>query len=536
MAGFRTFVPQYVVGRPLGTGGMGVVQLGTMVTPAGTRRVALKRILDSLVEGEGGGAPAKEGTERIVAEAKLVFQLTHANICQVLDLAVSDAGTFIVMEFINGLDLQALLSLLGKEGRLLEVPLAILVAAKIAEALDYAHHFVDETGQPLGLVHGDVTPKNILLSRDGEVKLADFGIARTLGSIGGTSAPGNQLRGGTPGFIAPEVAEGIADQRADVYALGVTLYVALSGASVGERIDLPGLRSQRPEVTADLSAILERATAPQPQQRFSTAGELEKALIVHLARHFPSVTRSSLVEVVRAHMEQTTRPTLERGATLKSLTRADAVTTVFGRSASVALLPLEEPGVPPKSADLAGPQRTERFAPASGSRKSAQRPLLLAGLCLALLGGAYATLRPGHRLPPVIPTTISTAPLVAPIASAIQPTPPSAGQPTPVPAEPIALPAAGTRAPVRSRAPRRHATAPAAVAGAAVEMGYLTVNAIPWGAVYFDGKLVADETPVYRLPVLAGKHRVTVSGSTREHPAVRDVSIAPGKVKTVSFR
>src|SRR5437762_145828 len=107
---------------------MGVVHIGTMVGPAGKRRVAIKRLFG---RSEASPTDYQAATDRIIAEAQLVFQLTHANICQVLDLATNEEGTFIVMEFINGLDLQALLSALRREGRLLEVPLALLVAAKV---------------------------------------------------------------------------------------------------------------------------------------------------------------------------------------------------------------------------------------------------------------------------------------------------------------------------------------------------------------------------------------------------------------------
>src|SRR5437762_663894 len=110
--------PQYFLSDRLGTGGMGVVHLGLMVTPAGRRRVAIKQLLAASDMTDGA-------TERIAAEARLVFQLTHANICQVLDLGINDQGTFIVMEFVSGLDLHSLLRNLASQRLQLAVPCAI---------------------------------------------------------------------------------------------------------------------------------------------------------------------------------------------------------------------------------------------------------------------------------------------------------------------------------------------------------------------------------------------------------------------------
>src|SRR5687767_7175383 len=208
----------FLIHDRVAAGGMGVVHAGTMVSFAGRRRVAIKRLS---AEGEVSAA----ARARLVAEARLVFQLTHRNICQVLDLGANQEGAFIVMEFVDGLDLRGLLRQLGDDGEHLDVASAVYVAREVAQALDYAHRRTDDGGQPLDLVHGDVTPPNILLSVEGEVKLTDFGIARALG----TTAPGTHVVGGTPGYVPPEVASGLIDSRADIYSLGVTLYAALTG-------------------------------------------------------------------------------------------------------------------------------------------------------------------------------------------------------------------------------------------------------------------------------------------------------------------
>src|SRR5438477_472440 len=130
---------RYLVHHRLGQGGMGVVHLGTMISAAGERKVAIKQL-----GGRAGADP--QAADRIVAEARLVFQLTHANICQVLDLASSDQGTFIVMEYVDGCDLK---TLLRAHHRPLHAAAAVYVAREVSKALDYAHRRRDSNGNAL---------------------------------------------------------------------------------------------------------------------------------------------------------------------------------------------------------------------------------------------------------------------------------------------------------------------------------------------------------------------------------------------------
>src|SRR5262245_41247545 len=138
---------KYLVHQRLGAGGMGVVHLGTVVTPAGERKVAIKQLLPK-------NQDDPSATERMVAEARLVFQLTHANICQVLDLALSDSGTFIVMEYVDGCDLKTLLASYTASSPF-DVAAAVHIAKEVAKGLDYAHRRRDANGLTMRLVHGD---------------------------------------------------------------------------------------------------------------------------------------------------------------------------------------------------------------------------------------------------------------------------------------------------------------------------------------------------------------------------------------------
>jgi serine/threonine-protein kinase len=501
---------------------MGAVHLGSMVTPAGTRNVAIKQLLT-----ERGSATA---TECMAAEARLVFQLTHANVCQVIDLAVNDAGTFIVMEHVDGCDLHTLL----RRGPL-EIPAAVHIAREVAMGLDYAHRRNDEHGRPLMLVHGDIKPSNILLSREGEVKLADFGIARTIGA----HAPGNRISGGTPGFLAPEASLRL-DQRSDIYALGVTLYVALGGNLRDGRVSLEALAATNPALGPELMTILERATAQQPDRRYTTASELEEALGLLLGHNYPSFKRSVIGQLVarRAPVNTATR---ERELTLVSLTHPSVAASRPETGAGPTPVLATKPAVR---------RRTQR------RRRWILPSLLSCGLALALASWRW-------RAPAAAgPATAPAGAIAAGPSPAELPAPPATLAPGPAgataPSAVTASPSAGDRSPASSGEPSRvHGakargnTRPvhkgvtrtsdpsrdAAVDPSKSKMGYLTVNASPWGEVLVDGRQIAAQTPAYRIPVTAGPHRVTVYNPERKAQApLREIDVQVGEVSVVGFK
>ena len=498
--------PKYLVHQQLSAGGMGAVHLGTIVTQAGERRVAVKRLHTN-----NAGAP--EDTERMIAEARLVFLLTHANICQVLDLASNDAGTFIVMEHIDGCDLGTLLRSLRERGQTLELASAVHIIREVAQALDYAHRRCDSTGRPLRLVHGDVKPPNILLSKESEVKLADFGIARTLVAFGGTQAPGNRLQGGTPGYMAPEVSRGGGDQRSDIFSLGMTLYVALGGTASGA-MSLKILGEQRPEISSELLGILERATARRPEDRFATVAEFERALGLHLAHKFPSFSRSTIAELVRAHSSPSA---VETQAESPSLTLASL--THLPGNATITNAPLQSAFTP----SSAPPQRTQQAGRAG--REARRRDWRIGAAILLAVASAIA-FRPWRAIR-------------SPAAAIAQPPPANQQTVTPTPTvQPQPPPAIEKRAPAVKRMSVvaaknvRHAKSDSVP----LDIGYLSVNAEPWGTVLVDGKKIADQTPAYRLPLAVGNHRVTVYNPDRHSSArPKTVDVRPGQNLVVGF-
>jgi serine/threonine-protein kinase len=493
MSGVLGGATRYLVHHLLGQGGMGAVHLGTVVTPAGRRRVAIKRVL---------AGRADDAQERMVAEAQLVFQLTHGNICQVLDLAVSEAGTFIVMEYVDGCDLKALI----RAGTGLEVANVVYVAKEVAKALDYAHRRKDDAGHALWLVHGDVKPQNILLSCEGEVKLADFGIARALGR-----GPGDRIIGGTPGFIAPEVLDGSADQRADVFSLGVTLYVALMGRSPSSEggLDLHALRDQHGD---ELASLIERATAARRDDRFATAGELERALSSLHARRFPQFTPAQLGELVQTSRSQPAAdPTPE--VELVSLT---------GTATFLTPMVIEQAGA---ASAVRGTRKVR------GRKRRALRGWWI-GLGLAGMGAIFvgARLELGKRLPPARSSPAPPASIPAPPGAAELSAPP------PIAPAPVAPPALVTaKTPAKSRVRARPSARPSQAPESSA-MGYITINIEPWGAVYIDGRKFADSPPVYRAPISAGVHRVKVYSAERKaYSPEHVVTIPQNETRVVGF-
>jgi hypothetical protein len=469
---------------------MAVIHLATQVTPAGERLVAIKQI--ERPEEVGRAAHA-----RLVTEARLVFQLTHANICQVLDLGENEQGTFIVIEYVHGCDLAALMS--AAEGGVLDVPVCLYVAREVARALDYAHRRTDASGRSLGLVHGDVTPRNVLLSIEGEVKLADFGIARALNVL----APGSGMIGGTPGFIAPEVVDGTIDLRSDVYSLGMTMARALGGAPVGD--EGPAARALARADLGGVREIIVRSTAREPSARFASAGEMERALALELSRRYPGFTPSILARVV-------SRQIAERGVRPPEVLPSTATT--------FAMHTLIAPPAAPEPPPFIG--RTATVVPARrhGAVRRRRRLLALASAGMAAAVGLAIALALWPEPAPPAPDAgvVAVAP-VAPIDAGAAPAAPDAAPPAPDrPSSP------------RPRAARKSARPPDR------EPGFVSVNATPWGAVYIDGKRVADETPLYRHPLPAGRHEVRVYYSEdKVYSKRRIVELEPGQHRSIGF-
>jgi len=269
---------QYRVVRKLYEGGMGIVYEAEQAGAQGfVKRVALKLIRENF-------AKQKLFLDNFVGEAKLVADLIHTNIVQTYQLGESAGQYFIAMELIRGVNLEQFLHQLASKKRPLPRDLAVFIASRVARGLAYAHAKADGDGHPLGIVHRDVSLKNILIAFEGDVKLTDFGIAKARGFL--TDQEG-EVVAGKADYMSPEQADfKITDQRSDLFSAGVVLGHLLLGRNVFKAatpdesrqrimtLPVPDFRPLHPDVDDRLNTILQRMLARDLAERYQTADEV----------------------------------------------------------------------------------------------------------------------------------------------------------------------------------------------------------------------------------------------------------------------
>jgi serine/threonine-protein kinase len=287
----RTDLPRqvgpYTLFEPIGRGGMAELFLARAETELGATRLAVvKLILPTFAEDP-------KFVEMLVHEAKLAARLSHRHIVNVFDLGRDDGRLYIAMEYVEGFDLNALLRLCTQREVGLPAEHALGVVGDILSGLDYAHRKKTDAGIPLGIVHRDVSPSNILISYDGEVKLCDFGIAHANDVVRDAS----EALKGKAGYMSPEHAHGEPlDGRADVFAAGIILWELLAGqrlyrprASVSlleqaRRAEIPPLANRGLPQHEMLDRIVRRALARERDDRYPTADAFARDLDEYLAK------------------------------------------------------------------------------------------------------------------------------------------------------------------------------------------------------------------------------------------------------------
>ncbi|WP_158542284.1 serine/threonine protein kinase [Lujinxingia litoralis] len=307
---------RYELTRRLAKGGMGEIYLARARGAGGfEKRVIIKTILPHLAEEE-------EFVTKFLDEGRIVVQLTHGNIVPVFDMGEQDGEYFIAMEYVDGLDLREVLKRLHSRGQELAVELALHIASEVCKGLGYAHRKTDPVGQPLAIVHRDVSPSNVLISREGEIKIIDFGIARAAGRLSQTA---NGRIQGKCCYMSPEQTRGQAlDHRSDIFATGVVLYEMLTGQRPFEgRSDLESLELVRrcefdppgvlrPEIPDEVDRIIVRALAPTPDERYQDIEDLYVDLQHAIYAVGRAVTSQGLAqalkEVFAAEPEATAAP------------------------------------------------------------------------------------------------------------------------------------------------------------------------------------------------------------------------------------
>lgn len=301
---------RYTITERLDQGGMAEVFRGVAEGIEGFKKaVAIKRILPNLTKNQ-------KFVSMFLDEARLSLFLQHANIVAVFDISkTADNAYFLVMEYVDGCNLKALMERQKAKNKRIDTGLAIYLMNECCKALSYAHHLEHpETGQPLGIVHRDISPPNILLSKNGEVKLVDFGLAKANSQIESTD-PG--VVKGKFSYLSPEAASGLeVDARADVFAVGIILWEMFTGrrlfygdtdyqtVELVRQARVPSLQALNPEIDAELEAIVRKALARDPAERYQHAEDLGEALIQYQVSKRLSVTARQIAALVReAQME-----------------------------------------------------------------------------------------------------------------------------------------------------------------------------------------------------------------------------------------
>jgi hypothetical protein len=439
------------------------------------QRVCLKRMLPAFGEDD-------EFVSQFEREAKLAAQLRHTNIVGVVDFGRVDGVQYMTLELVDGVDLRSLLK--STPGERLAPETVALIALDLGHALEHAHHT---------LVHRDISPSNILVSRTGEAKLADFGIAKAIENAKVTAS--RSAKGKVP-YMCPEHMRGEAiDGRADLFSLGVVLFEAVAGVrpfdgahdvETMQKIlddDRVLLSEVAPHVPEELRSIIERLIEVDPNQRTPTAAALIEELVA-VAPH-PSVRRE-LAATVEGH----------RGgprARLHVRARDEERDTDLSRAIALGEAP----------------------APNVGSRSVRGRSVLAAALALGLAGAAIGLVWTKRGSTPREGTPSSAlgeappeAPSPTPSQGALPPSPPTASKP--------AIDEAPARAPARTRASK----------------GWLHVVVEPWGNVWIDDVWMGRAPVKARLP--KGRHVVKVG---RELPTkTRVVRVEAGARKEVELR
>jgi serine/threonine-protein kinase len=271
----------------VGRGGTAEAYLARQRTELGvSRRCVVKQILPEL-------ADDATFSEMLVHEAKLAARLNHANVVQVFDLGREEGRLFIAMEYVEGFDLNDLLRRCSRTKIPFPFELGVHVVSEALKGLDYAHRRLDDAGHPLQIVHRDVSPSNLLVSFEGEVKVCDFGIARANDAIGGYGEKElEEAIKGKAGYMSPEHARGEPlDARADIFAAGVVLWELAAGRRLHKAVEggptlldlareakVPDFPAVDLPASGTLRKIVERALSPDRDARYASASAMQRDL------------------------------------------------------------------------------------------------------------------------------------------------------------------------------------------------------------------------------------------------------------------
>ena len=454
----EVFGKYYLVDK-VATGGMAEIFRAKTYSHGGFQQtLVIKRILKHLGDNE-------DFVEMFIDEAKLSVALQHANVIRIYDFGKLLDNYFIAMEWVDGKDVRNLLRKFARNGDYLSIEMAAFVAYEACKGLHYAHTKTDLKGQPYHIIHRDVSPSNLLVSYEGDVKVADFGIAKAKSNAGTTDVG---IIKGKFDYMSPEQAEGgNVDHRSDVFALGVVLWEMLAGRRLfkgatdietlgrvrAALVDAPS--AVNPRVPAAFDRVVMKALARRPEDRYSSAEAMATDLLTLMKPDNPDQVRQRLGKVM--HELFASEIAVERA-------RLDATTDVAARLHNAARTPYTAYGT--------NPTVSRTNAPASGAAG-----FVALGLGASMLAGAFAMIA-----------------VAAIVAFVLWPAPP----PVPVASTPVAP----------------------------VTTGSLDVLLLPGGKILVDG--VEKGLDEATIPLAPGPHHIRVEEDGYE-PIEEDVTIALGQ-------
>ncbi|NNB97818.1 protein kinase [Corallococcus exiguus] len=314
-----TFFGKYLLLERVNVGGMAEVFIAKAFGVEGFERIlAIKKILPTMAEDD-------EFITMFIDEARISVQLNHANIVHIHELGKHEDTYFIAMEYVAGRDVRTLLERYRRRKEIMPTAQAVFIVSKMCEGLDYAHRKKDARGQDLHIIHRDVSPQNILVSYEGEVKIIDFGIAKAANRSQKTQAG---ILKGKFGYMSPEQVRGMPiDRRSDVFAVGVLLYEMLTGEKlfVGEsdfstlekvrNADIPLPREFNPNISAGLEKVVLKALAREPEDRYQWASDLQEDLMrfllagdaIYSSKHLSGFMKEAFAEDMLREAEKMER-------------------------------------------------------------------------------------------------------------------------------------------------------------------------------------------------------------------------------------
>ncbi|SEM85165.1 serine/threonine protein kinase [Stigmatella aurantiaca] len=555
-------IGKYIVRRKLAEGGMAELYLCTAQGAEGfEKEVVIKQVRAFLASDPGF-------VEMFIAEARLASRLNHANVVQIFDFEKHEDTYYLAMEYVRGCTLWDLRKKCKEQREPMPPVLVAHIGVEVARGLHYAHR-LQVNGEPLFLVHRDVTPHNVLLSFDGAVKLTDFGIAKAGNKL---TSPG--MLKGKFAYMSPEQSRGEhVDARTDVFALGIVLWEMLTGGrlfdgdselavlrAVQESAIAPPSRLN-PEVPEELGAVVMKALRRDASERYQTAAEFERALAQCVMNHARSVDDTDVGAFLRrlfggtpaqhlsAMVERTQQAAAEavpaappvsepglreptavmpgaprrRGASLEGARSQAAPSPDEDVHAPTHRLPRPgpvsgNPGVPVEASKPSG-----RGGEASSGRKGLWVGLGLAAL-VVLAGAGGLALSQKQAAPPAPypvagPSRTAQKPSAAPAA-----TEPEAGQAAPPPVEPLPP---GEPSPVP-------AAAEAAAKPSAPPKGRLIVKATPYATVLVNGNSLGEVQSRKVFPLAPGSYQLTLVHPKKTR--TESITIVPDGTVTREFR